>query len=108
MPIPTIARVYPRQECTPASNLLPEALPVVRRRSTPRQGLAIQLLGNAVDHLLSSRMFLIDQPPTPADAETIHILMVLKRAIFSECEQVTESNRSLRDWMAGVLSKPTN
>jgi hypothetical protein len=89
-------------------NLVPAIAPVIRRRSSPEQGLAIQILGNAVDHLLNSRMFLIDEPPSQADADAIHILMRLKRAVFSECEQVTATNRSLREWMTRALAGSTN
>ena len=88
-PIPSI---YPSTGGATVPHLVPATSPVVRRRSSPRQGLAIQILGNAVDHLLSSRMFLIDDPPTQADADAIHILMLLKRAVFSECEQITETD----------------
>jgi hypothetical protein len=87
---------------------VPAIEPAIRRRSSPQQGFAIQILGNAVDHLLNSRMFLIDEPPSPVDADAIHILMRLKRAVFSECEQVTETNRSLREWMTRALVGSAN
>ncbi|HEY6374526.1 MAG TPA: hypothetical protein VIX90_03270 [Edaphobacter sp.] len=81
---------------------------MVRRRSTPQQGLAIQILGNAVDHLLGSRMFLIDEPPTQADGDAIHILMLLRRTVFHECEQITEANDSLRQWRTRGLGRSAN
>jgi hypothetical protein len=68
----------------------------------------MQILGNAVDYLLDSRMFLIDEAPTKADADAIHILMRLKRSVFIECEQVTETNRSLRQWMTRTLTRSAN
>ncbi|RSL14603.1 hypothetical protein EDE15_0055 [Edaphobacter aggregans] len=104
-PIPS---VYPSSRGATVSNPLPAPSPVIRRRSSPQQGFAIQILGNAVDHLLRSRMFLIDEPPSKADADAIHLLMRLKRAVFSECEQVTEANRSLRQWMARTLTRSAN
>ena len=104
-PIPS---VYPSSASATVPNLVPAPSPVIRRRSSLQQGLAIQILGNAVDHLLSSRMFLIDEPPSKADADAIHILMRLKRAVFSECEQVTETNRNLRQWMTRALTGSTN
>ena len=104
-PIPSI---YPATAGATVPNLAPGSSPVIRRRSNLQQGLAIQILGNAVDYLLSSRMFLIDEPPTKADADAVHILMLLKRAVFTECEQVTETNRSLRQWMTRTLTRSAN
>ena len=104
-PIPS---AYPSNGRATVPNPVPSSSPVVRRRSSPQQGLAIQILGNAVDHLLSSRMFLIDEPPSQADADAIHILMRLKRVVFFECEQVTEANRSLRQWMTRTLTRSAN
>ena len=108
MPTPTILSIYPAADRVTVPNLVPEATAVVRRRSTPQQGLAIQILGNAVDHLLGSRMFLIDEPTTQADADAIHILTVLRRAVFSECEQVSEVNESLHQWMMRALRLSAN
>lgn len=108
MPTPTILSIYPAADRATVTNLIPEATAVVRRRSTPQQGMAIQILGNAVDHLLGSRMFLIDEPPTQADADAIHILTMLRRAVFSECEQVSEVDDSLRQWMMRALSRSAN
>jgi hypothetical protein len=53
-------------------------------------------------------MFLIEEPPSKADADAIHILMMLKRAVFSECEQITETNRSVRQWMTRMMSRSAN
>ena len=108
MSSPIVFNVHPAAGGATVPDLAHTLLPVVRRRITPQQGLAIQILGNAVDRLLDSRMFLIDEPPTQAEADAIHILMLLKRAVFSECEQVTESNRNLRQWMTRALSRAAN
>jgi hypothetical protein len=108
MSSPSIFDVHPLGDESTVLNLAHTLPPVIRRRSTPQQGLAIQMLGNAVDHLLHSRMFLIDEPPTQSDADAIHLLMLLKRAVFSECEQVTEANRNLRQWMMQTLDRTTN
>jgi hypothetical protein len=108
MSSPPIFNVHPACDGATVPDLAHTLPPVVRRRSTPQQGLAIQMLGNAVDHLLRSRMFLIDEPPSQADADAIHILMRLKRTVFSECAQVTEDSRSLRQWMMQALDQTTN
>lgn len=108
MPTPTILNVYPAAGGATVPNLAAGVQPVVRRRSTHQQSLAIQILGNAVDHLLGSRMFLIDEPPTQADADAIHLLMLLRRMVFSECEQISEANDSLRQWMTLGLKRSAN
>ena len=108
MSTPTILSIYPAAGGATVPNLAAEVPPIVRRRSTPQQGLAIQLLGDAVDHLLGSRMFLIDEPPTKADADAIHILMVLRRTVFQECEQISVANDSLRRWRTRGLGRSAN
>ncbi len=66
-----------------------------RRRSNPRQGRALELLGHAIEYLVDSRLY--DQWETPADAAAVHLLMGCSRAVFSECE-------ALQPWHQRVQS----
>lgn len=70
-----------------------------RRRANLQQGRALEILGHAIEYLVDSRMFLIDQPATAADAQATQILMRLNRQIFDECTEVLPKHRRLRNWL---------
>jgi hypothetical protein len=72
---------------------------IIRRRPTQLQGQALEKLGRAVEYLMDSRMVLIDEPSTNADAEALEILMRLSRCVFSECEEIVPVSRRLKAWM---------
>lgn len=74
---------------------------VIRRRPNPHQGRALEKLGHAVEYLVDSRMALIDELSTRADAEAVDILMRLSRWVFSECEEIVPMGRRLKAWMTG-------
>jgi hypothetical protein len=78
----------------------------VRRRSSVQQGRALEILGHAVEYLIDSRMFLVDQPATRADAEATQILMLLSREVFFECAAVVPPARRLKLWIAERLGTP--
>ncbi len=70
-----------------------------RRRANLQQGRALEILGHAIEYLIDSRMFLIHEPATPADAQATQILMQLNRQIFSECTEIVPTYRRLRNWL---------
>src|SRR6202022_852206 len=80
----------------------------VRRRASIQQGRALELLGHSVEYLVDSRMFMIDQPSTRADAEAVQILMRLSREVFSDCTEAVSPARRLRLWINSRLSTPAN
>jgi hypothetical protein len=80
----------------------------VRRRASVQQGRALEILGHSVEYLVDSRMFMIDQPSTRADAEAVQILMRLSREVFSDCTEVAPPARRLRLWINSRLSAPVN
>src|SRR5271156_3574114 len=77
-----------------------------RRRSSPQQGRALEILGHAVEYLVDSRMFMVDRPTTRADAEATQILMLLSREVFFECAAVVPPARRLKLWIAERLGTP--
>lgn len=77
---------------------------VLRRRPSPLQGRALEKLGHAVEYLVDSRMALIDEPATKADAEALDTLMRLSRCVFLECEEIVPVGRRLKAWMAEKLN----
>lgn len=52
-----------------------------RKRSTPDQGRALEMLGHAIEYLVDSRLF--DQWESPADAEAVHLLMSCSLAVYT-------------------------
>jgi hypothetical protein len=71
----------------------------IRRRANADQARAIEKLGHAMDHLIYSRIFLTDADAVKAEADAIHILMVLRRGIFEDCERVVSESHQIRRWM---------
>jgi hypothetical protein len=85
-------------------NLVHVPIPGLRRRANQLQGRGLEILGHAVEYLVDSRMFMVDQPSTRADAEAVQILMLLSRQVFAECAEVTPPTRRLRSWIAQRLN----
>lgn len=75
---------------------------IIRRRANPRQGQALERLGHAVEYLVDSRMALIHEPSTKADAEALDILMRLSRLVFSECEEIVPVSQRFKSWLVGL------
>lgn len=73
---------------------------VIRRRPSQTQGQALEKLGRAIEYLMDSRLALVDEPSTKADAEALDILMRLNRCVFSECEEIVPVRQRLKAWMA--------
>jgi hypothetical protein len=65
-------------------------------RSRFQTGQALEILGHAVEYLVDSRMFLVDEPATRADSEALHILMRLSREVFQDRSALLSSGRRLR------------
>jgi galactose-1-phosphate uridylyltransferase len=80
----------------------------VQPRAKVDHARAIQKLGHAVDHLIYSRMFLTDADMVKADADAIHLLMVLRRNVFEECITVAQGNQQVKQWIMARLKRRTN
>ena len=57
----------------------------VRRRTSPEQGRALEVLGHAIEYLVDSR--LSETWESPADAQAVQLLMSRSTEIFSACHQ---------------------
>ena len=79
-----------------------------RRRASANQAHAIEILGNAADHVIYARMFLMDAKAVKAETDALHILMMLRRSVFEECETVDRSNRQVKQWIAERLRRNVN
>ncbi len=90
----------------PASN--PNSSLGLRRRTSIQQGQGLEVLGHAIEYLIDSRMFMIDQPPSRGDSEAIHLLMLQSRQIFSECVEAVPPAERLRLWISSQLGTSTH
>ena len=71
---------------------------IVRRRPTPQQGQALELLGHAVEYLVDSRLHLGSGSTRPADDLAVQLLMRLNREVFAECPPIVPLGARLRQW----------
>lgn len=80
------------------------AEPAVRRRASRSQGQALETLGHAVEYLVDSRLFTMDQSAAASDAAAAQLLMRASRAVFAECPEVISIQRRLHLWLVDRLS----
>ena len=73
----------------------------IRRRTSPQQGRALEILGHAIEYLVDSRLF--DQWETPADAAAVHLLMERSRAVFSDCAEIVPWHQRVQQALAKKL-----
>ena len=101
----SIAAPFPDASQIVRTEVAPESEPesprrVIRRRPNQTQGQALEKLGRAIEYLMDSRLAMIHEPSTKADAEALDILMRLNRCVFSECEEIVPVRQRLKAWMA--------
>ena len=58
----------------------------VARRPGREQGMALEVIGHAVEYLIDSRMFLTEAPYTKAEQEAVQMLMSASRLVFADCD----------------------
>jgi hypothetical protein len=76
---------------------------VIRRRAGMREGVALEVLGHAIEYLIDSRMFLVNEPHTPAEADAVQILSRCSREVFVACPAVVSIGQRIRMWTAERL-----
>lgn len=74
-----------------------------RRRTTPQQGRALEMLGHAIEYLVDSR--LPEGGPTAADNRALRILMACSRDVFEESVAVVPMHQRIHEWMQGQFRK---
>ena len=81
---------------------------LIIRRPNHQQGRALEVLSHAIEYLVDSRLFLIDEPSTPTDAQAVQTLMLLSRQVFAECAESVSLARRLQLWIDQRLTTPAN
>ena len=76
---------------------------LVRRRPDRNQGRALEVLGHALEYLVDTRMFVLREPNSKADGESIQILSRCSREVFSTCVEVVPLRQRLKAWLGQHL-----
>ena len=61
---------------------------VIRRRPSPQQGRALEVLGHAIEYLLDSYVTTTAPTSNRSDHEATHLLIKLNMEVFSECSEI--------------------
>jgi len=77
----------------------------IRRRGSILQGRALETLGHAVEYLVDSRLFQVEDDNQRAEQEAVQILMRASRAVFAECAEVVSLRTRLRRWLQERLEQ---
>ena len=77
----------------------PRRKDAVRRRPTPQQGRALEILGHAVEYLVDSRLHLHRGVAQSSDELAVQLLMRLNREVFADCPQIVPVHLRLRRWL---------
>ena len=75
----------------------------VRRRANMQQGRALEILAHAIEYLVDSRMFLVNEPARKSDGEAIQLLARLGHEVFATCAEIVPIRRRLKRWTAERL-----
>ncbi len=75
----------------------------IRRRTTPQQGRALEVLGHSIEYLIDSR--LPEGGTTAADNCALRILMSCSRSIFEESVAAVPVHQRVQEWVQGRLRK---
>lgn len=90
---PSLTLVHPTHRRTAA------LAPVVRRRPTMRQGVALEVLGHAVEYLVDQQRYRIDGPARRGEDEAIRLLMRASREVFGSCVEIVPLHRRVSAWL---------
>jgi hypothetical protein len=80
-----------------------EPMRSVRRRPNMQQGRALEALGHAIEYLVDSRMFLVNERATQADGDAVQILSRCSREVFAGCAEVVPVHLRFKQWAAERL-----
>ncbi len=70
----------------------------VRRRPTPRQGAALEVLAHAIEYLEDTN-FHAHRSGDPALEEALQVLRRNSRAVFAECPEIVPASARIARWM---------
>ncbi len=71
----------------------------VARRPGREQGMALEVIGHAVEYLIDSRMFLTEAPYTKSEQEAVQMLMTASRQVFEGCAPIVPLRTRASAWL---------
>ena len=71
----------------------------VARRPGREQGMALEVIGHAVEYLIDSRMFLTETPYNKAEQEAVQMLMTASRLVFEDCAPIIPLRTRASEWL---------
>jgi hypothetical protein len=80
---------------------------VVRRRPDMQQGRALEMLGHAIEYLIDSHMFLVNEPHARTEVEAVQILSRCSREVFATCAEVVPVHQRFKRWAVERLHTST-
>lgn len=72
----------------------------IRRRPSPEQGRALEILGHAIEYLMDSYVLMASKDGGVGDAEAAQLLMRLSLEVFEECPLAISFWEGLRKWLS--------
>jgi hypothetical protein len=78
---------------------------VVCRQTGKKEGMALEVLGHAVEYLIDSRMFLTSMPYTRSEEEAVQLLMGCSRRVFEACPEIVPIKTRVIRWVRGLVRR---
>ena len=106
LPLPFLvprSPAMPNRELPPPSRTHKASLQVVRRRPNMQQGRSLEILGHAIEYLIDSRMFLINDVHVPTEAGAVQLLSRCSREVFATCPEIVPVSARLKQWASDRL-----
>ncbi len=75
----------------------------MKRRPTPEQGRALEVIGHAIEYLIDFYIVVYSEYGSRADTEAVQILVKLSMEVYEECAEVVPLHQRVRGWIRGYL-----
>ncbi len=73
----------------------------IRRRPSPQQGRALEILGHAIEYLLDRYVLPTSEGCEVADVDAAQLMMRLNLEIFRECPEFVPLYQRICRWISG-------
>lgn len=79
---------------------------IVRRRPTPQQGRALEILGHAIEYLIDSEIRFSDAVPSKPVGDATRILMARSREVYAECAEIVPVGQRIKLALVNMFGRP--
>jgi hypothetical protein len=77
---------------------------IIRRRPSPLQGRALEVLGHAIEYLVDSYITTASPTVGSSDQEATHVLIKLNMSVFSDCSEIVPLRQRFWRYLRSGLS----